>query len=45
MNAQEGADGGHLETLRGWILVVLLLGLAGTVVELVLLSHLSSPYR
>ena len=45
MNAQEGADGGHLETLRGWILAVLLLGLAGTVVELVLLSHFEQPVQ
>ena len=45
MDAQDGADGGHLETLRGWILFVLLLGLAGTVVELVLLSHFEQPVQ
>jgi len=39
MNIHEGADGRHLEMLRGWILAVLVLGLAGTVVELVMLSH------
>ena len=45
MNMQAGADGGHLETLRGWILAVLVLGLAGTVVELVLLSHFEQPVQ
>jgi hypothetical protein len=39
MNTQAGADGGHLETLRGWILAVMVLGLVGTVIELILLSH------
>jgi hypothetical protein len=32
-----GAD--HVETLRRWILAVLVLGLLGTVTELILLSH------
>jgi hypothetical protein len=45
MNTQAGADSGHLETLRGWILSVLVLGLAGTVVELVLLSHYEQPVQ
>ena len=45
MDTQEGVDAGHLETLRGWILAVLLLGLAGTVVELVLLSHYEQPVQ
>jgi hypothetical protein len=45
MDAQAGADGGHLETLRGWILAVLVLGLAGTVVELVLLGHYEQPVQ
>jgi hypothetical protein len=45
MNVQTGDDTGHLETLRGWILGVLVLGLAGTVVELVLLSHYEQPVQ
>src|SRR3954468_22119287 len=45
MNAREGADSAYLETLRGWILGILLLGLAGTVVELILLSHYEQPVQ
>jgi hypothetical protein len=45
MTTQEGVDVGHLETLRGWILAVMVLGLAGTVVELVLLSHYEQPVQ
>jgi hypothetical protein len=35
----------HVETLRGWILAVLGLGLAGTVIELILLGHYEQPLQ
>ena len=38
-----GAD--HIETLRRWILGVLVLGLVGTVIELVLLEHYEKPLQ
>jgi hypothetical protein len=44
MDAQVEAAG-HVEALRGWILAVLALGLAGTVVELILLGHYEQPMQ
>jgi hypothetical protein len=44
MDAQE-ESAVHLETLRGWVLVVLVLGLTGTVVELILLRHYEQPMQ
>jgi predicted membrane channel-forming protein YqfA (hemolysin III family) len=38
-----GAD--HVELLRRWVLAVLVLGLAGTVTELVLLEHYEQPLQ
>jgi hypothetical protein len=38
-----GAD--HVELLRRWVLGVLVLGLAGTVTELVLLEHYEQPLQ
>jgi hypothetical protein len=38
-----GAD--RIEQLRGWLLAVLALGLAGTVTELVLLEHYEQPLQ
>jgi len=43
MNAMGEAD--HVEVLRLWILGVLLLGLLGTVTELVLLEHYEQPLQ
>jgi hypothetical protein len=40
---QVGAD--HVELLRRWVLGVLVLGLAGTVTELVLLEHYEQPLQ
>jgi len=45
MDTQAGAEKDHIETLRGWLLGVLVLALAGTVVELVLLSHYEQPVQ
>ena len=39
------ASSTRVERLRGWILVILVLGLAGTVTELVLLSHYEQPLQ
>src|SRR4051812_25541440 len=39
------ADGHYVEVLRLWILGVLLLGLLGTVTELMLLSHYEQPLQ
>jgi hypothetical protein len=38
-----GAD--RIELLRGWILIILVLGLLGTVTELVLLEHYEQPLQ
>ena len=38
-----GAD--HVELLRRWVLAVLVLGLAGTMTELVLLEHYEQPLQ
>src|SRR5437879_4994375 len=38
-----GAD--HVETLRLWILGVLVIGLLGTVTELILLEHYEQPLQ
>ena len=38
-----GAD--HVELLRRWILGVLVLGLVGTVTELILLGHYEQPLQ
>jgi hypothetical protein len=43
MNAK--VEGDHVEVLRLWILGVLLLGLLGTVTELMLLSHYEQPLQ
>jgi hypothetical protein len=43
MNAK--VEGDHIEGLRLWILGVLLLGLLGTVTELMLLSHYEQPLQ
>ena len=40
---QEGAA--RLELLRAWILVVLVLGLLGTITELILLEHYEEPLQ
>jgi uncharacterized membrane protein len=37
--------GGRIERLRGWILGVLVLGLLGTVTELILLEHYEQPMQ
>jgi hypothetical protein len=37
--------GGPVETLRRWILAVLVLGLLGTVTELILLEHYEEPLQ
>jgi len=45
---QAGADSarsGRIELLRRWILVILALGLLGTVTELVLLEHYEQPLQ
>jgi hypothetical protein len=45
---QPGADsaGAHrIELLRGWILIILVLGLLGTITELVLLEHYEQPLQ
>jgi hypothetical protein len=42
---QPGAATDQLGTLRGWILAVLVLGLLGTIVELVLLEHYEEPLQ
>jgi uncharacterized membrane protein len=45
---QAGADSagaGRIELLRRWILVILVLGLLGTVTELVLLEHYEQPLQ
>jgi hypothetical protein len=44
MDAQD-TSAAHVETLRGWIFIVLVLGLAGTVVELILLGHYEQPMQ
>jgi len=38
-------DTGHVERLRSWILGVLVLGLLGTVTELILLKHYEQPLQ
>jgi uncharacterized membrane protein len=48
MDAQHGTDdvgAGRIELLRRWILGVLVLGLLGTVTELVLLEHYEQPMQ
>src|SRR5580700_3158075 len=48
MDAQHGIDdvgAGRIELLRRWILGVLVLGLLGTVTELVLLEHYEQPMQ
>ena len=45
MEAQPKGSADSLGTLRLWILGVLVLGLLGTVVELVLLSHYEQPVQ
>jgi hypothetical protein len=44
MDAQQ-ESAAHVETLRGWIFAVLVLGLAGTVIELILLRHYEQPMQ
>ena len=41
----DSARAGRLELLRRWILVILVLGLLGTVTELVLLEHYEQPLQ
>jgi hypothetical protein len=46
MEAHQGETGAvHIEALRDWILAILALGLAGTVIELVLLGHYEQPLQ
>src|SRR6516165_5234591 len=46
MEAQKQEPGAaRLELLRAWILVVLVLGLLGTVTELILLEHYEEPLQ
>ena len=42
---QQKIGAAHVELLRGWILGVLVLGLLGTVTELVLLEHYEQPLQ
>jgi hypothetical protein len=41
----ESAGAGRIELLRRWILLILVLGLLGTVTELVLLEHYEQPLQ
>jgi uncharacterized membrane protein len=41
----DSARADHIELLRRWILVILVLGLLGTVTELVLLEHYEQPLQ
>src|SRR5215468_3125679 len=41
----EGIGADRIELLRRWILVILVLGLLGTVTELVLLEHYEQPLQ
>jgi hypothetical protein len=43
--AAVAAGAGRIELLRRWILVILVLGLLGTVTELVLLEHYEQPLQ
>jgi hypothetical protein len=43
--AADSAGAGRIELLRRWILVILVLGLLGTVTELVLLEHYEQPLQ
>jgi hypothetical protein len=43
--AADSARAGRIELLRRWILVILVLGLLGTVTELVLLEHYEQPLQ
>jgi hypothetical protein len=50
MDAQRPSDGSsagtdHVELLRRWVLALLVIGLVGTVTELVLLSHYEQPMQ
>ncbi|MEA2989836.1 MAG: hypothetical protein QOG83_2547 [Alphaproteobacteria bacterium] len=40
-----GAGADRIELLRHWILVVLVLGLVGTLTELILLQHYEQPFQ
>ena len=42
---QEEAGAVHVEALRDWVLAILVLGLAGTVIELILLGHYEQPLQ
>jgi hypothetical protein len=42
---REEAGAVHVEALRDWILAILVLGLAGTVIELILLGHYEQPLQ
>jgi hypothetical protein len=43
--AADSAGAGRIKLLRRWILVILVLGLLGTVTELVLLEHYEQPLQ
>jgi hypothetical protein len=43
--AADSAGAGRIELLRRWILVIVVLGLLGTVTELVLLEHYEQPLQ
>jgi len=43
--AADSAGAGRIELLRRWILIILVLGLLGTVTELVLLEHYEQPLQ
>ena len=47
MDAQRGTEAGadRIELLRRWILAVMVLGLLGTITELVLLGHYEQPLQ
>jgi hypothetical protein len=45
MEPQRAAAADHIETLRRWILVVMVLGLLGTVTELIFLEHYEEPLQ
>jgi hypothetical protein len=42
---QEEVGAVHVDALRDWVLAILVLGLAGTVIELILLRHYEQPLQ